>query len=541
MANRFTWIAPLAAWLLFAGCALWLTRAAFLPGHLALDTDSAMRLVQVRDLLAGQGWFDIVQHRMNTPYGLAMHWTRLADVPLALLLAPSERFGLTAWPLLLFGALLFLLARLAQGLAGNRAVVTVLVLALLCTEIYGVFAPGNIDHHGLQLVLMLAVLLGVVERRPVLTAIAVVLSLGVGLETLPYAAVAILFSGTGADAPRFGLTLAGAAVALLAVTAYQTNPVCDSYSLFYAVPLAGCGLGVAAIRALPRYRPAALILLAAALLGIAALLNPVCLAGPYAGVDPRIAGAFFADINEAQPVWKFFRMAPNEVVGGYLYAVFALALCFAAPPDRAKRVVTAFAVVALLVATLQIRATSFALVFALAGLAAGLVRISRHRSIVWLAVMLLLANSAAFTLAGAAAEGQDKVARRMSAFQAQEGCGEQEAMAALKTLPPGRVAAFRDQGPGILVYTPHSTIAGPYHRDASGMLDNYEIFAGKNPRAVLKRRGIDYLMTCRAAPEWDFYRGKGGLVTQLARGAAPDWLSFAGRSADAEVYRVRRD
>ena len=141
-------------------CALWLTR-----GAMELDTDSAMRLAQVRDLMAGQGWFDTVQHRMNTPYGLPMHWSRLVDAPLALLMTVSEAFALRAWPLLLFGASVLLLARIAFAMAGVRAVVVVSALALLCSGIYGTFAPGNIDHHGLQLVLMLAALLGVIERR----------------------------------------------------------------------------------------------------------------------------------------------------------------------------------------------------------------------------------------------------------------------------------------------------------------------------------------------------------------------------------------
>ena len=49
MGNRSWLVWPLAAWLLFASAALWLGH-----GSLALDTDSAMRLVQVRDLLAGR-------------------------------------------------------------------------------------------------------------------------------------------------------------------------------------------------------------------------------------------------------------------------------------------------------------------------------------------------------------------------------------------------------------------------------------------------------------------------------------------------------
>lgn len=137
-----------------------------------------MRLVQVRDLLQGQGWSDVVLHRMNAPYGLAMHWSRLVDGPLALLVLVSERFAVTAWPLFLLGCVLLLLARIAFALGGRAAMITVLLLTLLCTEVYGAFAPGNIDHHGLQLALMLVALLGLVEQRPILTAAAVCLGLG---------------------------------------------------------------------------------------------------------------------------------------------------------------------------------------------------------------------------------------------------------------------------------------------------------------------------------------------------------------------------
>src|SRR5580692_6682982 len=109
MGNRWQYLWPLGAWAVFAAAAVWLSH----PGP-SLDTDSAMRLAQVRDLLHGQAWFDTVQHRMNTPYGLPMHWSRLVDAPLALLMLVSESFALPAWPLLLFGAALFLLARIAR-------------------------------------------------------------------------------------------------------------------------------------------------------------------------------------------------------------------------------------------------------------------------------------------------------------------------------------------------------------------------------------------------------------------------------------------
>jgi hypothetical protein len=150
-----------------------------------------------------------------------------------------------------------------------------------------------------------------------------------------------------------------------------------------------------------------------------------------------------------------------------------------------------------------------------------------------------VSNGGAFTLAGAIAEGQDRVALRAMRFAAQEVCGQEPVLAALKALPPGRVAAFVDQGPAILAYTGDSVVAGPYHRDGAGILDSYAIFAGADPHAVLQKRGIDYLMTCRAAPDWDFYREHGGLIAQLVAGRVPAWLMPVGRSGAVELYKVR--
>ncbi len=546
MGNRQYWFWPLAAWALFASLALWLTH-----GVISLDTDSAMRLVQVRDLLHGQSWFDTAQHRMNAPYGLPMHWSRLVDAPLALLMQVSETFALIAWPLLLFLAALLLLARIAFVMAGPRAVVTAMALALLCSGLYATFAPGNIDHHGLQLVLMLAALLCVVERRPALGAAAVALGLGVGLESLPYALTAIAFFVFDPEKSRaFGLTLAGMALLMLAATtagAYRFLPACDTYSLFYAVLLVVGGAGLAAISFLPRHRLVALIVLALALLALAAMLNPVCFAGPYAGMDARMRLIFLDRINEARPVWSFFTLAPAQVVGGYVYAAFALAMCALAPPGRIRLVVIVFTIVALLVATFQYRGVNFALLFALPGLAAALVRLTARRSIVWLAAAILVFNGAVFTVVADFADSGEEAGNRAAAFREQEYCGHQMAMEAFAKMPPGRVAAFVDQGPGVLAYTANSVIAGPYHRNAAGILDTYEIFAGKDGRAVLKRRGIDYLMTCRAAPDWDFYRAKGGLVAQLAAGRTPQWLTevtgatgFDLPTGGAQVYRIAK-
>ena len=38
------------------------------------DTDDNIRYVQVKDWLAGQGWFDLRQYRLDPPGGANIHW-----------------------------------------------------------------------------------------------------------------------------------------------------------------------------------------------------------------------------------------------------------------------------------------------------------------------------------------------------------------------------------------------------------------------------------------------------------------------------------
>ena len=137
------------------------------------DNDSLMRLVEVRDLLAGQGWFDLTQYRMGPPGGFVMHWSRLVDAPIAGLIllgqavsgsrAGGEAFALTAWPLLLAGAAMFLLMRIVRRLAGEAALLPAAVIGAAALQYTGQFMPGSIDHHNVQIVLMLATILLLVE------------------------------------------------------------------------------------------------------------------------------------------------------------------------------------------------------------------------------------------------------------------------------------------------------------------------------------------------------------------------------------------
>src|SRR3569623_3374883 len=126
------WVLGTAAFAAKAGCS-----AATTP--LSLDSDDAMRLTEVHDFLGGQGGFDLVQHRLNTPYGASMHWSRLVDLPEATLLFLLRPFAgdaaatilLYVWPALLFVGLLWLTAKLALRLGRREALWPALILPSL--------------------------------------------------------------------------------------------------------------------------------------------------------------------------------------------------------------------------------------------------------------------------------------------------------------------------------------------------------------------------------------------------------------------------
>src|SRR5437763_4135864 len=94
------------------------------------DTDDNMRIMQVRALLHGQGWYDLRQHRLNPPIGANIHWSRLVDLPIAglilglrpLLGGPgAERWAVAIAPLLPYLLLLIAIALTTRRLIDARA------------------------------------------------------------------------------------------------------------------------------------------------------------------------------------------------------------------------------------------------------------------------------------------------------------------------------------------------------------------------------------------------------------------------------------
>ena len=137
-----------------------------------MNNDSAMRLVVVRDLLGGQGWFDPVQHRLG-PEGTVMHWSRLVDAPIAgaiLALEPvlgragAEHAALVVWPLVTLAAAAWAAHGIGRSAGGAMPGLFAALCVVLALATGSRFEPGDIDHHNVQVALLLLALMGVIGR-----------------------------------------------------------------------------------------------------------------------------------------------------------------------------------------------------------------------------------------------------------------------------------------------------------------------------------------------------------------------------------------
>ena len=165
------------------------------------DPDDQLRLVQLRDFLGGQSWFDTNQYRLNPPYGAPMHWSRLIELPLALVVlitrpffgqAIAEMIAGTLVPLITLGLLAYILGRIATRLGDAKAGVIAIFLTLTSTALLPQMQPMRIDHHGWQ-ILLAAVALWTMfgadkKRSGVVLGLALATWMHISLEGLPAAA-----------------------------------------------------------------------------------------------------------------------------------------------------------------------------------------------------------------------------------------------------------------------------------------------------------------------------------------------------------------
>lgn len=512
------------------------------------DTDDAMRLQQVRDWLGGQGWADLTQYRLGPPGGLAMHWSRLPDLPVAAIIlalrpligtAHAELAAVLLWPPLLFAGQLMLIAAIARRLGGNAAAPTAMLVAALAYPTISQFMPGRIDHHGLQIFLLTACVHGMVAApskwRGLAIGAAMFASLATGLEMLPLIGViggwAVVEWLRGGDSARLAGIGAGLGIASVLgaglIPASSPADLCDAINPQLRVVMIAGGISALLLGTfghrlpVPRWSLAGILGIALALLG--ATMAPACLSGPYGAVDPMLERLWLGNVAEAQPLFALpFALAlgyAGLMVAGLLATLWQARRMGGAWWGAAAMIAAGF-----LVTCLQVRGAYAGAALAAPGLAM-LIAAARAKGVLALAGAWIVSAGILYPIAGAAVTRPPD-----DAVLTEEACTGPTALSALARLPAGRIVAPIDIGAFTIPATHHASLSAPYHRNNAGNAAMYRFFLGTEAeaRAIAQRHDLTYAAWCDGAfGEIDLAAeaAPDALAPKLRAGRPPSWLS----------------
>ena len=559
------------AWLLMAAVLL-------IVGLPAISTrtfhegDDIMRLLEVRDWLAGQSWFDVSQYRIDAPHGAGMHWSRLVDVPLALVIvllspvfgqAAAEHVAAVAVPLATLWLAVLLIGRIAWKICDEEATGLACLAAALAAPLLHQMRPMRIDHHGWQIVLFMLSVNALMARDPrrggwVLGG-ALAAWLNISMEALPlvlaFGAV-LLVRWLRCWSDRLWLTsmlqaLAGGSAALYLLTRGLTAglPMCDAVAPAHLAALAIAAIGATGLARTERPRPwlsTTLALGTCGAAGIAVLLQlaPQCAGGSFAGMDPLAHDIWLANVGESKPLWHHrFDLIAQILIPG-LVALVVSARLAARSADWLHRWHLEY--MALLLATLLMAVLlprSSGMVAALASVPIGiqmkqwlrqLRRLGRpgKQAMAVAGMVASLLPAMPLTLLMQAAPSHASAPPAPSAR-----CDVRGALPALGETPANILAPI-DMGPAILLDSPHRVMATAHHRAHRGIGDTIRAFSGSEEEAhrILAERRIGFVMMCPGQTEIDYYRRQDtNLAARLSRGDTPDWLMPITHQGDQSV------
>jgi hypothetical protein len=530
------------------------------------DTDDNMRLAQVRALIDGQGWFDLRQYKLNPPIGADIHWSRLVDLPMAaimLIVDPlfgrgvGNRAAIALAPMIPLALALFSVAVTARRLVAPASFAFAIVMLLASSSTMNMMMPTRIDHHGWQLALIAATIAGLTDPRKhrggAIVGISTAASLVIGLEMLPYlaiagAAVALRWIWDAHEAPRlraYAATLGGGtAVGFLAFASIANRaPRCDALSPVWlsVMVLAGALLLILSFvrveRRITRFAVAALA--AGLIMGAIAMFWPHCLGRPE-GISPELERLWFKNIREVKPLYTQ-KLA-------ILISTMFLPIVGAIGAAREVRRAATPAKLGAWVTVAFLSVSSIALTFwqTRAGPAAQLLAIPGATALAWAIIPALSRSSSILVRTGGVVAAFLAVSglgaqilvsqlpidvptpqlRKINAANA--ACVAMSQLSPVARRPSTTIFTHVDLAPRLIAVTHHKAIAGPYHRNGDAIIDVHHFFGGSadRARAIARKYGATHLLVCPDMSETTIYRtrDKTGFYVQLMKGQVPAWL-----------------
>ena len=549
------------------------------------DPDDTLRLLQVRDLLNGQSWFDLHQYRIDPmDGGVLMHWSRLVDIPLAasiLLLRPflgqplAEIVTMIAVPLMTLGIVLVLISHIAKTHFGKDVAIFSNFIMMMGYALIYQLSPMRIDHHGWQVVAALGGLAGYMMYREALggwiAGISISLGLAISIEGMPLAAA---FAAVAAvhwlwDGSRriwlsqYMVALASSSAVIFALTHGTRDLVnhCDQMSPVHLGILGWGAMVIASLSLFGNLRRTWLLLgFVIAMTGAGLLVASSarqCLAGPFSDLDPVVHALWFDRIGEGLPLWRqtsdftLQLLVPTSLA---LYACWRLAGQNSGPMKSLWLDYLFLTLASLILSVLVARASSVTTAFDTIPLAwltfnwfrsyrgeTGLLPRLSFLAAIAIAVLPTLPTSLFALIAPIPVPVINGVQLGPIA-----NCNIAKGAKPLTELPSGAVLAPLDIGPEIALYTQDSILASGHHRGQTAMRQVMNAFIGENDKAaleVVERNKISYVALCPKLAELYFYLHETphGFLSTLLNGGAPAWLQPLPtvEGSNLRVWKVR--
>lgn len=523
------------------------------------DIDDLLRSLQIRTLLDSGGWYDLTIPAIRMPEAYVSPWSRLVDLPYVvqtLLTQPflgRERalaFAFHAWQPVMLAGFCWLAVATMQRIAGEaglvRPVHVIAAFVMMPLSLWE-FSPGRIDHHNTQLLLLMLALYGVSlwsAAGGVLSGLACVLSVAVGLELAPVVLVVML--GVGA-AWVFGLAGSGPVQRALSASVAVLTPAaallligpgemfatrCDAFSAPYLAALTGYGvISLAAARFVREARPVARLAAVVVPGGLLALLLafafPGCLRGPYQMIDAQLHALWLDRVQQEKTFLDFY--AAGETIKVVCLGLIAVVAVAALPlvqrrsrqGEAAVAIIYAVAVLLFLLTLLQTRFIRFpgacVLLFlpvVWAEIARRNVAVARMAAVATLSV--LVGGYGLYRLVPTRPFRPDVV--DYVTFDTCTGVD----VSPLAGLPAGRIIAPSSLGLDIAGRLPEGMSVGAisFHRAAPGLKRMFDLFV--STESAVRREAaapFDYVAVCRYPVVDDIPNDT--LYATLARGG--DW------------------
>ena len=575
--------AILVVWLVVSAIMLAIASSRIMTGEYH-GPDDALRMVQVRDLLAGQPWYDLHQYRMTPPDGTLMHWSRLVDLPIAglvlffslfLEIPMAERAAMVATPLFVLLLTMLAVGRLAWRLFDRQIAIFACAVFIVMPVIAVQYQPMRVDHHGWQIFAIAVALWGLAWRRAAqggaVAGVAMAFGLMISLEPIFMAAgigVVLTWRWLRQQRDRWWLVsylqaLALSLVVLFAATrglpdlAQHCDVISPTQMGFFVIVALGTGM-LAIPAAIPRI-PLIIGLGVSGLIGIAFIgwSAPQCLAPPFSNLDPLVHDFWYLSVGEGRPVWT---QPIGLAVPGVLQPLLALAIVILlATRSRGWEREWWFEyalllLVAFLSGVMTFRSMAFAGVLCAIPFAWLVTRVfARWRTYkgllpkLGLAVVLYLVFVPSLPVIFAErllSQNESGDTPRLNVSQ----CDLRQNSPLLDRLPASTLFAPLDVGPVVLFRTRHSVVASGHHRAERAMRDVIASFTGtpEFAKQQLDAYGADFVFVCTDLIEPHNYMQEGGeqaFMTRLVTGDVPDWLEpvDVGGPAQFRVWRVIRD